>query len=177
MKLSYFHVAADVPKGPLPDVAIVIDVLRATTTIAFALNNGADCVQTFSDLNELRQKASEFNQSSCLLLGERGGKKLEGFDLGDDQVTQQEPEGLSVTSDGKRRLIVVAAPAGPDRGAVVLAHLEVCLALLLVDLGVAVLRVHQVDLRHGHLGVFVVVLLVVVGFAFLIVVVVRLQRL
>ena len=54
MQLAYFHVAADVPQGAEPDAAVVIDVLRATTTIAWALNNGAEAVETFADLDQLR---------------------------------------------------------------------------------------------------------------------------
>ena len=46
MKLSYFHVAGDVPYDIKSQTAVVIDVLRATTTIACALNNGAEAVQT-----------------------------------------------------------------------------------------------------------------------------------
>ena len=30
-----------------PEVAVVIDVLRATTTISWALNNGADSIEVF----------------------------------------------------------------------------------------------------------------------------------
>ena len=51
MNISYFHVAEDVPESLTLDAAVVIDVLRATTTIAWALNNGADAVQTFTDIN------------------------------------------------------------------------------------------------------------------------------
>jgi hypothetical protein len=62
MKVSYFHVAGEVPdtiNGPDgPDAAVVIDVLRATTTIAWALHNGAEAVQTFADLDELRAEAN-----------------------------------------------------------------------------------------------------------------------
>jgi 2-phosphosulfolactate phosphatase len=61
MQIAYFHVAADVPEGPdssRVDAAVVIDVLRATTTIAWALHNGAEAVQTFSDLDELRTAAA-----------------------------------------------------------------------------------------------------------------------
>jgi 2-phosphosulfolactate phosphatase len=36
----------------------VIDVLRATTTIATALNTGAEAVQVFSDIDNLK-KASD----------------------------------------------------------------------------------------------------------------------
>ena len=53
MKVSYFHVAGEVPdtiNGPDgPDAAVVIDVLRATTTIAWALHNGAEAIQTFAE--------------------------------------------------------------------------------------------------------------------------------
>lgn len=91
LKLSYFHVAADVPDASQtdalqPDAAVVIDVLRATTTIAWALHNGAEAVQTFSDLDDLRQTAQQWPESSRLLLGERGGQKLSDFDLGNSPV-------------------------------------------------------------------------------------------
>ena len=80
MELSYFHVADDLPKDFVPETAVVIDVLRATTTIACALDQGAEAVETFSHLDELRKRADEWPESSRLLLGERGGKTLEGFD-------------------------------------------------------------------------------------------------
>ncbi len=109
MKLSYFHVAADVPKGPLPDVAVVIDVLRATTTIAFALNNGAESIQVFDDLDELRKTADKWPSSSRLLLGERGGKKVDGFDLGNSPllVTPERVKGKRLfmsTTNGTKAL-------------------------------------------------------------------------
>ncbi|NDD69180.1 MAG: 2-phosphosulfolactate phosphatase family protein [Synechococcaceae bacterium WB9_4xC_028] len=89
MQIAYFHVAADVPEGPdssRVDAAVVIDVLRATTTIAWALHNGAEAVQTFSDLDELRTAAAAWPAGERLLVGERGGQKLEGFDLGNSPV-------------------------------------------------------------------------------------------
>ncbi|WP_041391130.1 2-phosphosulfolactate phosphatase family protein [Prochlorococcus marinus] len=101
MKLFYFHVAKDVPTGYNPKAAVVIDVLRATTTIASALNNGAEAVQTFSDIDELKSKSSEWPASSRILLGERGGEKINGFDLGNSPV--------DVTSDvvrGKRLFMI-----------------------------------------------------------------------
>ena len=45
MQISYFHVPAEMPQDLRPDAAVVIDVLRATTTIAWALHNGAEAVQ------------------------------------------------------------------------------------------------------------------------------------
>ncbi len=114
MQLSYFHVAADVPKGPLPDVAVVIDVLRATTTIAFALHNGAHSVQVFDDLDELKKVAGKWFKTPRLLLGERGGKRLDGFDLGNSPlgVDSQTVEGKRLfmsTTNGTRSLKRVQA--------------------------------------------------------------------
>ena len=86
MQLAYFHVAADVPQGAEPDAAVVIDVLRAPTTIAWALNNGAEAVETFADLDQLRQSAAQWPESSRLMLGERGGQRIKGFDLGNSPV-------------------------------------------------------------------------------------------
>jgi len=62
MKLSYFYVAADVPRGITPESSVVIDVLRATTTIAWALENGADSVQVFADVDELKREAKVFHE-------------------------------------------------------------------------------------------------------------------
>ena len=76
---------------------MVIDVLRATTTISWALKNGADSIQVFADLDLLKDSATKWNADERLMLGERGGKKIEGFDLGNSP--------LSVTKkvvDGKR---------------------------------------------------------------------------
>ena len=97
MKLSYFSVAADVPSGIIPESSVVIDVLRATTTIAWALKNGADSVQVFADVEELKNEAKSFSGKAKILVGERGGKKLDGFDLGNS------PLGVSTKNvSGKR---------------------------------------------------------------------------
>lgn len=96
INLSYYHVASQVPNH-IPDVAVVIDVLRATTTISWALKNGADSIQVFDDLHLLKEKAKSWDTNKTLMLGERGGRKIDGFDLGNSP--------LSVTRDvveGKR---------------------------------------------------------------------------
>lgn len=86
LQISYFHVPADMPEDCHPDAAVVIDVLRATTTIAWALHNGAEAVEAFADLAMLQAAAEAWPESSRLLLGERGGKMLTGFDLGNSPV-------------------------------------------------------------------------------------------
>ena len=69
-----------------PDAAVVIDVLRATTTIAWSLANGAEAIQAFADLDELEAAASAWPADRRLRAGERGGKRLEGFDLGNSPL-------------------------------------------------------------------------------------------
>ena len=66
---------------------MVIDVLRATTTISWALKNGADSIQVFADLDLLKESAIKWHAEKRLMLGERGGKKIEGFDLGNSPLS------------------------------------------------------------------------------------------
>ena len=66
---------------------MVIDVLRATTTISWALKNGADSIQVFADLHLLKESAMAWNAHERLMLGERGGKKIKGFDLGNSPLS------------------------------------------------------------------------------------------
>ena len=133
MQVSYFQVAADVPDAigtpDGPDAAVVIDVLRATTTIAWALHNGAEAVQAFADLDQLRLQSQNWPEQSRLLLGERGGRMLEGFDLGNSPVavTPEVVQGKRLfmsTTNGTRALqrvrevSVVITVALPNRDAV-----------------------------------------------------------
>ena len=86
INLTYYHVAKDVPEIS-PDIAVVIDVLRATTTISWALKNGADSIQVFADLVLLKETAIQWKADERLLLGERGGKKIDGFELGNSPLS------------------------------------------------------------------------------------------
>jgi 2-phosphosulfolactate phosphatase len=61
--------------------AIVADVLRATTTIVHALASGAECVVPCASIVEARKFARK-NKKRILLAGERQGKPIDGFDIG-----------------------------------------------------------------------------------------------
>lgn len=61
---------------------IIIDVLRATTTICTALRNGAREVIPTPDIENATKISSNLSSDSRLLGGERQGKKIDGFDLG-----------------------------------------------------------------------------------------------
>jgi 2-phosphosulfolactate phosphatase len=117
MQLSYFHTSEAVPQVlPVseggPDAAVVIDVLRATTTIAWALENGAEAIQAFADLGELDAAASAWPAAQRLRAGERGGKRVEGYDLGNSPlaVTPELVGGKRIfmsTTNGTRSLAAV----------------------------------------------------------------------
>ncbi len=62
--------------------AVVVDVLRASTTITYALSAGAREVIICTDIHEARRIASTLPAKHVLLAGERDGRPIEGFDLG-----------------------------------------------------------------------------------------------
>ncbi|HAC62800.1 MAG TPA: 2-phosphosulfolactate phosphatase family protein [Cyanothece sp. UBA12306] len=86
MKLFVYHTPELTPTDHLPDCAVVIDVLRATTTIATALEAGAEAVQTFSDIEQLLQASDRWLPEKRLRAGERGGAKVDGFELGNSPL-------------------------------------------------------------------------------------------
>jgi 2-phosphosulfolactate phosphatase len=117
VQISYFHTSEAVPPVlPVaeggPDAAVVIDVLRATTTIAWSLQNGAEAIQAFADLGELEAAAAAWPVDRCLRAGERGGKRVEGYDLGNSPlaVTPELVTGKRIfisTTNGTRSLQAV----------------------------------------------------------------------
>lgn len=86
MKLFIYHTPESTPTDHLPDCAVVIDVLRATTTIATALDAGAEAVQAFSNIEELMRQSESWSADKRLRAGERGGITVEGFDLGNSPL-------------------------------------------------------------------------------------------
>ncbi len=62
--------------------AVVIDVLRAGTTIVYALAAGAEQVVPCLEVADARAMVEQFPAGTALLGGERQGLPIEGFDLG-----------------------------------------------------------------------------------------------
>jgi 2-phosphosulfolactate phosphatase len=88
---------------------IIVDQLRASSTIATALANGAECVMPFADIEETLAAAARLGRASVLLGGERGGKLIPGFDLGNSpaEYTPERVAGrriLFTTTNGARAL-------------------------------------------------------------------------
>src|SRR5436190_12785306 len=61
-------------------VAVVVDVIRATSTIAQALASGYPRVLCCAELEEARALRAELGEG--LLGGERNATRIEGFDVG-----------------------------------------------------------------------------------------------
>ena len=78
------HLLPDLaPPGRLSrGLAVVIDVLRSTTTMIHALASGCIAVRPCLEVEEARQLAGQMRAGRVLLGGERGGLACPGFDLG-----------------------------------------------------------------------------------------------
>ena len=80
MKVMTFSHYKELTEGILKDsYAIVIDLLRATSTMIWAISNGANVIIPVENI--LEAKLFKRLDESVLLGGERGGLKIEGFDL------------------------------------------------------------------------------------------------
>jgi 2-phosphosulfolactate phosphatase len=93
--------------------ALVVDVLRASTTMVTALAHGCRELLPVAEVAEARARAREL--AGTLLAGERGGDPPEGFHLGNSplEFTAERVAGRAVvftTSNGTRALLA-ARPA------------------------------------------------------------------
>jgi 2-phosphosulfolactate phosphatase len=83
-------------------VAVVFDVLRATSTLIAALSHGAAGVWPVRTIEEAR--ALKAARPAALLGGERKGERIEGFDLGNSPLEYGEAvrgrEIISTTTNG-----------------------------------------------------------------------------
>ncbi len=83
MKFEVFFSPAAVDElGMRGRNVVIIDVLRATTTICTALRNGAREIIPAPDIENATKILANLSSDARLLGGERQGKKIDGFDLG-----------------------------------------------------------------------------------------------
>lgn len=109
MKLFVYHTPELTPIDKVPDCAIAVDVLRATTTMATVLASGGEAVQVFSDLEQLMHVSEQWPAERRLRAGERGGAKVAGFDMGNSPLdcTPERVQGRRLfisTTNGTRAL-------------------------------------------------------------------------
>jgi 2-phosphosulfolactate phosphatase len=138
------HVAFTPAEAAEAPVGIVVDVLRATSTIAQALSSGYRRVLCCADVEEAKRlRAAE---GDGVLAGERKCLRIPGFDLGNSPSEFASAIGETViltTTNGTRALVTAAA-----RCERVLAA-----SLLNLDAAVAAAREHDGDVAVFCAGV------------------------
>jgi 2-phosphosulfolactate phosphatase len=98
------------PEALAGGTVVVIDVLRATSTIAYALAAGARRVIPCGEVDEARRITAGLTEGGALLGGERGGLPIEGFDLGNSpcEYTPERVAGRTIvftTTNGTRAML------------------------------------------------------------------------
>ncbi len=100
-----------IPPGALRGgVAVVVDVLRASSVMVHALASGVEAIIPCLEIEDALRVASEYPKDRVLLGGERGGAPIEGFDLGNSPRTYT-PEAcrgkmlVMTTTNGTRAIL------------------------------------------------------------------------
>src|ERR671921_11107 len=90
--------SAFTPSDVAGRLVVVIDVLRASSSIAAALANGARAVVPFENSGDVVERAKSFERSDVRLAGERKMLTIAGFDLGNSpsEFTREAVEGKTV---------------------------------------------------------------------------------
>lgn len=88
---------------------VVIDVLRATSTMVTALMNGAKAIIPVGDMGEASKIAQNVDSDNYMLCGEKDGVKIEGYDLGNSplEYTKDSIEGKTLifnTTNGTKAI-------------------------------------------------------------------------
>jgi len=90
-------------------VVVVIDVLRASSTIITALMNHAKGVIPVEDMGEASRISQSVDSDNLLLCGEKDGIKIEGYDLGNSpfEYTEEVVKGKTLifnTTNGTKAI-------------------------------------------------------------------------
>lgn len=107
-----FGVQQLTPQDVQGRVVAVIDVLRASTTIAVALSNGARAIIPMENSDDVVTRSKQLEPGAFRLAGERRMLKMDGFDLGNSPLehTRDAVEGKTVllsTTNGTKALLAV----------------------------------------------------------------------
>ena len=103
------HVAFTPAEAAAAPTGIVIDVLRATSTIAQALAAGYERVLCVAEIEQARTLRAEHPDS--IVAGERDAIKIEGFDVGASPREFLEPAAKTLilsTTNGTRTIVTAA---------------------------------------------------------------------
>ena len=113
MRLDVFFTPNECkPADTVNRLVVIIDVLRASTTVATALGNGAKTVIPLLGADDVITRSKEFSRSGVKLAGEQKMLPIPGFDLGNSpqSFTTEAVEGKTIlitTTNGTRALLGV----------------------------------------------------------------------
>ena len=109
-----FGPASSAPGVVAGRVVAVIDVLRASTTIAAALANGARNVVPLESADEVITRARQFERSQVRLAGEHKMLPIAGFDFGNSplELSRDSVEGTTVLMTTTNGTIALAGIQG-----------------------------------------------------------------
>lgn len=95
MELSLYTKAAEVSEAHAKGKhVVVIDVLRASSTIAAAWESGVERIIPVATVEDAKKLLPTLDRKSALLGGEREGRKIDGFDLGNSPL-EYTPEAVA----------------------------------------------------------------------------------
>jgi 2-phosphosulfolactate phosphatase len=104
------HVAFTPDEGGAAPTGLVVDVIRATTTICQALASGYERVYCTTEVEEARALRERLREG--VLGGERNNVPLEGFDLGNsprEYLEARDGPLILSTTNGTRAIVTAAA--------------------------------------------------------------------
>jgi len=108
------HVAFTPEEAVSAPLAVVVDVMRATSTIAQALASGYRRVLCCAEIDEARRLRAELGDTA-ITGGERNAERIEGFDAGASPREFLEPRAETLilsTTNGTRAIVTAAASCG-----------------------------------------------------------------
>ena len=108
MRIDVFFTPLGLNAGDLTGRGVVvIDVLRATTTVITALANGAKAVIPAATSEEAVRLASNLEKDGVVLAGERKSVKIEGFALGNS------PREMTAAAVGGKTVVLATTNGTP----------------------------------------------------------------
>jgi 2-phosphosulfolactate phosphatase len=108
MRIDVYFTPLGLNAGDLTGRAVVVvDVLRASTTVITALANGAKAVIPAATAEEAVRLASNLEKDGVVLAGERKSLKIEGFALGNS------PREMTATAVGGKTIVLATTNGTP----------------------------------------------------------------
>jgi 2-phosphosulfolactate phosphatase len=118
MRLDVYLTPGEVlPADVMGRTVVVLDILRATTSMVQALSAGAKSIYPVASIEEALRLAKTFGRDEVLLCGERKCLPIEGFDLGNSprEFTSERVSGKTLVMTTTNGTAAFALTGGASR--------------------------------------------------------------